>query len=176
MPTPRQSTSGSICQPNLQFPLQMSLAGLTEPVYPAPTAFDTRSPIVSTQIPTPCPPPSPPSNTASAAKKPRRAQRSHSNDEPIGYVYFDKSKFKCNKSECKDLQFGRMADLRRHYDQTHAKNRLQYFCSVSGCSRSHASTGGRGRSFGTRKDKRDEHERNVHKKEREGSYSSADNA
>ncbi|KAF2445819.1 hypothetical protein P171DRAFT_443419 [Karstenula rhodostoma CBS 690.94] len=176
MPTPRHSTSGSTSQPGLHFPPQISLAGLSDSVYPAPTTIDTRSPLVSTQTPSPFPPaPSPPSNTVPATKKPRRAQRSHAKEEPIGYVYADKSKFKCNKCECKDLHFGRMADLRRHYEQTHSKNRVQYFCSVNGCSRSHASTGGRGRSFGTRKDKRDEHERNVHKKERESSCSSTEN-
>ncbi|KAL5410480.1 hypothetical protein PMIN03_005368 [Paraphaeosphaeria minitans] len=175
MPTPRHSTSGSISQSGAQFP-QLTLTKLTNSVYPASTTIDTRSPLLSTQIPSPFPPaPSSPSNTVPAAKKDRRAQHSHAKDEPIGYVFSNKSKFKCIKSECKDLQFGRMADLRRHYDQTHAMSRVQYFCSVSGCSRSHASTGGRGRSFGTRKDKRDEHERNVHKKERESSNSPVEN-
>jgi hypothetical protein len=147
-------------------------------VYPALTTIDTPSPLVSTpKIPTLFPPaPISPSTTVPAAKKPRRTQGSHTNNEPIGYVYVDKSKFKCNEPDCKDLTFGRMADLRRHYEQTHSKNRVQYYCSVSGCQRSHASTSGRGRSFGTRKDKRDEHERNVHKKERESSYSSIENA
>lgn len=126
----------------------------------------------------PSPSTTPPTGSAPAPVPPRR-QRATRTDEPIGLVFENKRKFKCNKTDCKDLTFGRMADLRRHYDQTHATHRVQFYCSVSGCSRSHAPTGGRGRSFGTRKDKRDEHERTVHKKEREyrrdSSYSSGEN-
>lgn len=76
----------------------------------------------------------------------------------------DKKKFRCSKPDCKDLTFGRLADLRRHYDQQHAHRGVQFFCNFDGCPRSYRPTGGRMRSFGTRKDKRDEHERNVHKK------------
>ncbi|KAF1963265.1 hypothetical protein CC80DRAFT_366049, partial [Byssothecium circinans] len=84
--------------------------------------------------------------------------------EHIGLVLANK-KFKCLRPTCKDTIFGRLADLRRHHDQQHARHRVQYFCSVAGCSRSAKPSGGagKGRSFGTRKDKRDEHERNVHK-------------
>lgn len=147
-------------------------------MYSAATTVTARSPPVAPVEPSsflPAPPPS--SNTASTGRRTRRTHRSQANDEPIGYVYFDKSKFKCYRADCKDLMFGRMADLRRHHEQAHAPNRVQFFCSIAGCPRSHAPTGGRGRSFGTRKDKRDEHERTVHKKERvrESSASSADN-
>lgn len=96
----------------------------------------------------------------------RRTKRSHTSDEPIGLVYDNNKKFRCIKADCKDLIFGRMADLRRHHAQHHAKNRVEFFCRISGCSRAHAPAGGNSRSFGTRRDKRDEHERNVHKKER----------
>ncbi|KAF2876580.1 hypothetical protein BDV95DRAFT_483371 [Massariosphaeria phaeospora] len=97
-----------------------------------------------------------------------RAQQSETRpSEPehvIGFVLLDKKKFRCAKDECKDLTYGRLADLRRHYDQAHSRNRAQYFCPYPRCSRSHAPGGGRGRSFGTRKDKRDEHVKNVHEK------------
>ncbi|KAF2640027.1 hypothetical protein P280DRAFT_385153, partial [Massarina eburnea CBS 473.64] len=97
--------------------------------------------------------------------RPAPARQSRDSHEPIGVVLVSK-KFKCLKSSCADLIFGRLADLRRHYDQQHARHRVQYFCSWSGCMRSSDPSGGagKGRSFGTRKDKRDEHERNVHNK------------
>ncbi|KAF2687649.1 hypothetical protein K458DRAFT_238101, partial [Lentithecium fluviatile CBS 122367] len=90
--------------------------------------------------------------------------RTTHDEEPIGHVLADKSKFKCSKPDCKELTFGRLADLRRHFDQNHSVQREEYFCRQSGCTRSHNPTGGRGRSFGARKDKRDEHERNRHKR------------
>jgi len=118
--------------------------------------------------------PSPPPSAQSPERPDLRLSRATRDENPIGLVYSNKRKFKCSKSTCSDLTFGRMADLRRHYDQTHARHRVQYYCGFDGCSRSHAQTGGRGRSFGTRKDKRDEHERNVHKMQRANSQSSHD--
>lgn len=92
--------------------------------------------------------------------------RANHREETIGYVLVDKKKFKCSNPmpECKERTFGRLADLRRHFEQSHSTGREEYYCRHRGCARSHAQTGGRGRSFGTRKDKRDEHERNVHQK------------
>ncbi|KAF2274783.1 uncharacterized protein EI97DRAFT_88897 [Westerdykella ornata] len=83
----------------------------------------------------------------------------------IGYVLADKRKFRCAKKECHNSTFGRLADLRRHYEAAHvsAANKPEYYCPVSGCARSRWFGGGGGRSFGTRKDKCDEHVRNVHK-------------
>ncbi|KAF2240622.1 hypothetical protein BU26DRAFT_203600 [Trematosphaeria pertusa] len=111
---------------------------------------------------------SPPAVSPSAPTPRRRrpaARQSRTRDEDvIGHVLMNKKKFKCADSSCNDLTFGRLADLRRHHEQQHARNRVQYFCSYAGCPRSHAETGGKGRSFGTRKDKRDEHERNVHER------------
>ncbi|KAF2477716.1 uncharacterized protein BDR25DRAFT_206593, partial [Lindgomyces ingoldianus] len=68
----------------------------------------------------------------------------------------------CAKGECRGLSFGRTADFRRHHNQQHARNRAEYWCTFDDCSRSYVPGGGKTRSFGTRKDKRDEHLRNVH--------------
>jgi hypothetical protein len=94
--------------------------------------------------------------------RPPRPSRSNRDEAAIGYVLANKKKFKCTDDECKELTFGRLADLRRHFDQNHSNIGEEYFCRHSGCPRSHAETGGTGRSFGMRKDKRDEHERMVH--------------
>ncbi|KAF1973300.1 hypothetical protein BU23DRAFT_568319 [Bimuria novae-zelandiae CBS 107.79] len=168
IPTPRRSTVGSN-HSELQYQQHSSLGGLSSSLYSsAPTDHAMQTPQFSppnassfTQAPRRSPP-----TTAPRVKTQRRTRRSHHSDEPIGLVYEDNKKFKCIKMDCKDLTFGRMADLRRHHSQHHAKNRAEFFCSVTGCPRAHAPTGGKSRSFGTRRDKRDEHERNVHKKER----------
>jgi hypothetical protein len=59
------------------------------------------------------------------------------------------------------MTFGRLADLRRHYNAQHVtgSEKKEYFCRVHDCARN---VRVRKRSFGTRKDKRDEHMRNVH--------------
>lgn len=140
---------------------------------PDPTIQNTQFESSITSPFAPPPAPSPP-NPAPTAKTPRRTKRSHTSNEPIGHVYENPKKFKCIKADCKDLTFGRMADLRRHHAQHHAKNRVEFFCREPGCPRAHVPAGGASRSFGTRRDKRDEHERNVHKRERsrESSHSS----
>jgi hypothetical protein len=104
------------------------------------------------------------SPTTQRRRRPPPKPRAPRDEDIIGHVLANKKKFKCVESDCEELTFGRLADLRRHHDQQHARVRHQYYCSYHGCSRSNAVGGGKGRSFGTRKDKRDEHERNVHKK------------
>ena len=134
------------------------------PNYSAAQATATiRPPRVSPPLVAPPAPTPQPNRRRRGAPKPRALR----DDSVIGHVLLDKKKFKCANTECEDLTFGRLADLRRHHDQQHAKVRHQYFCSFAGCPRSNAVTGGKGRSFGTRKDKKDEHERNVHKKQTE---------
>ncbi|KAF2739546.1 hypothetical protein EJ04DRAFT_334864 [Polyplosphaeria fusca] len=95
--------------------------------------------------------------------RPRKRQQTES-VEIIGHVLSNK-KFRCSNKNCMNANFGRQADLRRHYEQRHERNRAEYFCPHSGCSRSHPTGGGKGRGFGTRKDKCEEHIRNVHKGE-----------
>lgn len=166
--TPRRSTVDSN-RSGLQYRRHDSLAAMSSfPYRSAPANVPMQAQQFSPSIPSPftqTPQASPPT-LSPVIKKTRRHKHSHSNNEPIGLVYDDNRKFKCIKSDCKDLTFGRMADLRRHHAQHHARNRAEYFCRVSGCSRAHVPTGGKSRSFGTRRDKRDEHERNVHKRER----------
>lgn len=118
-------------------------------------------PQISASISAPLAPP------ISLPVSPRVRQRStHSSDDIIGLVLVDKKKFRCPKKECDQLTFGRLADLRRHHDQNHARNRAQYYCPYQECDRSYVPGGGRSKSFGTRKDKRDEHIRNVHENKR----------
>lgn len=74
--------------------------------------------------------------------------------------------FQCAKLECVDLRFGRQADFRRHHTNVHAKSKTEYFCTFVGCDRSRRpSKKGKGRSFGNRRDKMEEHVRTVHEKE-----------
>jgi hypothetical protein len=110
---------------------------------------------------------SPPSPFRSAPKR-RRRRSGHSADSEaeviIGHLTAS-AKFKCSFSSCRDLSYGRQADLRRHYDHQHADKRLEFFCTFDGCTRSKNPTGrSKGKSFGSREDKMREHYRNVHDK------------
>lgn len=99
------------------------------------------------------------------------ATTTSSPDTVIGHVLLDRKRFRCSKTNC-GTTVGRLADLRRHWEAHHGgPNRAEYFCPVGGCQRSKSFGGGSGRSFGTRKDKRDEHVRNVHRGEGFGSGS-----
>ncbi|PSN64690.1 hypothetical protein BS50DRAFT_499054 [Corynespora cassiicola Philippines] len=130
----------------------------------------------STTIPAALPSPqrSPPPQSKPRVRQQHRVQTRTQTDEVIGYVLANKKIFKCPQKPCAELKFGRLADLRRHHDQAHARNRLQFFCPYDGCPRSNAIGGGQGRSFGTRKDKRDEHVKNVHEKDRHSDRFSPD--
>lgn len=120
--------------------------------------------------------------------RPRRQQRavnpSPANDSErvIGFVLAEEKAFKCSDPECKTARFSRVADLRRHTNQRHGgTHQIQAYCRYQGCKRSQVGpNGAKGKSFGARKDKRDEHERNVHQKkaqkdeEQDNGYSSGD--
>lgn len=83
-----------------------------------------------------------------------------------GYVLAS-GKFKCSDPKCAGLRFGRQADFRRHHINTHDLEKKEYFCTVAGCERSKVpSKKSKGRSFGARKDKMEEHMQTMHKKER----------
>jgi hypothetical protein len=92
-------------------------------------------------------------------------------DPIIGHVT-SSGKFKCFDANCSDITFGRQADFRRHYDHTHISKKVEYFCTVDGCTRSRKPEGkSKGRSFGAREDKMREHVRTVHrsgKRKRDG--------
>jgi hypothetical protein len=105
----------------------------------------------SSPSPAPSSPSSPSSSTSTTNNK----------DQIIGHILSNPKKFACNDPSCSSKSFGRIADLRRHYNAQHVtgSEKKEYFCHVHDCARN-----GRGRkkSFGARKDKRDEHMRNVH--------------
>lgn len=83
-------------------------------------------------------------------------------DRITGHV-LESGQFKCAKLECADLRFGRQADFRRHWTNVHALKKIEYFCTTEGCDRSkRPSKRGKGRSFGNRRDKMEEHVRTVH--------------
>ncbi|KAF2269109.1 hypothetical protein CC78DRAFT_303492 [Lojkania enalia] len=118
----------------------------------------------------PAQPPAPPNNTFASPATPRPPQapssplppsrsRGPKREAVIGHVLYNK-KFKCARDSCSDITFARQADLRRHFDHTHAPNRKLHYCYYEGCQRAQ---GGRNTGF-KRKDKRDEHMRSVHKK------------
>lgn len=111
---------------------------------------------------------SPPTPAAQPTRRPRRTIHSVNKapENLLGLITSDE-KFLCAKKECSHSSFSRLADLKRHYEQSHGRNRAQFWCPYPGCHRSHAPGGGSGRHFGTRKDKRDEHVRNVHEKKGE---------
>ncbi|KAF2794056.1 hypothetical protein K505DRAFT_198731, partial [Melanomma pulvis-pyrius CBS 109.77] len=79
----------------------------------------------------------------------------------IGYILSDPKKFTCSEPSCSSMKFGRLADLRRHHNVQHtdASNRMDYTCPIPECTRN---AKGRKKGFGPRRDKRDEHVRNVH--------------
>lgn len=85
----------------------------------------------------------------------------------IGHVLDKNGSILCSDLECitKRLRFSRVADLRRHCGVRHSL-KPEYFCSYEGCSRSNKTRnfGKQGKSFGSRRDKREEHERMVHQK------------
>ncbi|KAF2195106.1 hypothetical protein K469DRAFT_497458, partial [Zopfia rhizophila CBS 207.26] len=79
----------------------------------------------------------------------------------IGHM-LSNGKIRCPHPNCRGITFGRNADFRRHYTNHHASAKQEFWCTELGCNRSPPVGGGRGRSFGNRKDKRDEHLRNLH--------------
>ncbi|CAI6342535.1 unnamed protein product [Periconia digitata] len=87
------------------------------------------------------------------------AQDRLASENSIGFLHMDKT-LACGDVSCRGSRFGRLADLQRHYDQQHKKSVKEYFCRFDGCSRAEGSSPSKG--FGTRKDKRDEHERRQH--------------
>ena len=83
----------------------------------------------------------------------------------IGYVIAS-NKFKCSDPKCVGLHFGRLADFKRHRTHVHDLAKEEYFCTVAGCERSKAPLKkSKGRSFGARKDKMEEHVQTMHNKE-----------
>lgn len=109
--------------------------------------------------------PYPDPNARSSPTRPRWPQYEHeasntsksqSDEGVIGYVLADE-KYKSSDPGCKGARFTWLGDFRRHFDQQHARRAKQCFCNYDGSNRSKGNRG-----FGTRKDKRDEHERNVH--------------
>ncbi|KAF2108308.1 hypothetical protein BDV96DRAFT_263020 [Lophiotrema nucula] len=130
-----------------------------------------------TQTHTPAPAAPPPPSITEPRKRQHRSPSSpspspspSSSPDPssaespiIGHVLANK-RFKCSSPSCTTLTFNRQADLRRHYENRHAtRSRVEEcYCPVKGCGRSYEVGGKRGRSFGMRRDKRDEHLRTVH--------------
>jgi hypothetical protein len=75
----------------------------------------------------------------------------------IGLI-LSNGKFKCRESRCHRRSYGRVAELRRHYDVAHAPTKPAFWCPVTACERSQ---GIGGRCF-PRKDKLRSHLRSVH--------------
>jgi hypothetical protein len=102
-------------------------------------------------------------------QKRRRRQHtppSDSESERVTGHVLASGKFKCSDPGCSDLRFGRQADFKRHHINVHVPKKIEYFCTVQGCDRSKKpAKKSKGRSFGTRKDKMEEHVRTVHFKE-----------
>jgi hypothetical protein len=84
-------------------------------------------------------------------------------DRTTGFVLAS-GRFRCTEHTCSDILFGRQAELRRHYINSHAQKE-EYFCAQLGCDRSRKTTSSsRGRSFGSRRDKMEQHMQAVHPK------------
>ncbi|KAF3051310.1 hypothetical protein E8E11_004441 [Didymella keratinophila] len=123
------------------------------------------------QIGTPLPVPGACSSTSSTSSSPverkrntrKRTPPSDPESERVTGHVLASGHFMCAKLECADLRFGRQADFRRHHTNVHAKIKKEYFCTFSGCARSKTpSNKSKGRSFGNRKDKMEEHVQTVH--------------
>lgn len=110
------------------------------------------------------PQPSPPPRRSNKRRRVGTPPAEDTRAKCIGSV-MDNGKFICSYEECQDgTTFGRLADLRRHNEHIHTGKRKEYFCTYNSCKRSNKNTGGSGRGFGSRRDKRDEHIRTVHEK------------
>lgn len=77
-------------------------------------------------------------------------------DEAIG-VYLKNGKLGCPQPSCNARRFGRLAELKRHYETFHAVQKPQYWCEFDWCSR-----GRDGIKPFNRQDKRRDHMRNIH--------------
>lgn len=109
---------------------------------------------------------SPPPESQQKRRRRQRTPPSDSEPEVITGHVLASGKFKCSDPTCDDLRFGRQADFRRHHTNVHMKKKIEYFCTVTGCDRSRKpSKKGKGRSFGNRRDKMEEHVRNIHEKQ-----------
>ncbi|KAJ4361912.1 hypothetical protein N0V83_010853 [Neocucurbitaria cava] len=75
----------------------------------------------------------------------------------IGSVFRD-GKLKCCFPDCFDKSFGRQAELRRHYDTSHAVYKPEFWCPVTTCGRSALF----GRKPFPRKDKLMDHVESMH--------------
>jgi hypothetical protein len=75
----------------------------------------------------------------------------------IGSVLMN-GKFKCDHAQCVYKMFSRPAELKRHHATTHASQRPQHWCPVSGCERGMAT----GTKAFSRKDKLKDHLRQMH--------------
>jgi hypothetical protein len=74
----------------------------------------------------------------------------------IGFV-LGNGRFRCQDRCCRHKTFRRLAELRRHYESTHAK-KLAFWCGVPSCDRSR----GLGQRPFHRKDKLNNHVRAMH--------------
>src|SRR2546430_9600895 len=82
--------------------------------------------------------------------------------EPVIGSILANDRYACNKPECFSITFARISELKRHIKTKHMKTE-NFWCSHVGCNRSRTSRAEAGKPF-PRKDKRNEHERLVHKK------------
>jgi hypothetical protein len=78
-------------------------------------------------------------------------------EQVIGSLHLD-GRFKCPRPVCARKTFARQAELRRHYNTSHASQKPAYWCQAITCPRARANGG---YAF-TRKDKLMDHERKVH--------------
>lgn len=106
-----------------------------------------------------------PSERPTKRRTRKRTPPSDSDSEQVHAYVLASGKFKCSDPECEDLRFGRQADFKRHFTNTHADRVLEFFCPIRGCERSkNPVKRSKGRSFGGRKDKMQEHVQTVHHK------------
>ncbi|KAF2854059.1 hypothetical protein T440DRAFT_267321 [Plenodomus tracheiphilus IPT5] len=78
-------------------------------------------------------------------------------DTTIGSVSLN-GRLQCDKASCVGRSFGRIAELRRHFEGAHAAQKPQFWCHESSCARSAVA----GDHPFYRKDKRDDHVRKMH--------------
>ncbi|KAH7081978.1 hypothetical protein BKA63DRAFT_223730 [Paraphoma chrysanthemicola] len=111
--------------------------------------------------------PSPPRNTHKRRRRQSIVSNESSSEDPVIASVTKTGKFLCSRPSCTDVSFARQADFRRHWENTHSKRKLEYFCQYPGCSRSKKPIGkAKGKSFGAREDKMREHMRTVHHKDK----------
>jgi hypothetical protein len=72
---------------------------------------------------------------------PESLTQEHVDSDTIIGTVLKNGRFKCTEPECGAKSFNRRAELKRHYDTTHAAQKPEFWCDVQSCDRNPVSGG-----------------------------------